>query len=101
MNDYDLDPSSTDPVQSRSGVTEMTYCILRIEIVQLVYGLMAAKKTHKMKGQDGSEALKAEQNKVLEEGKLRIETNYMRHLHPSRPYDWICIGWTEGNASGN
>ena len=96
FNDFDLDPDSTDYVQPRSGTTEMTYCLLRWEIIQLVYRLMSLKKTFKMNGKDDPVALKTEQNKILEEGKLKCETHYLRHLHPSRPYDWLCIGWTEG-----
>ena len=97
LNDVDLDPNARDPPQSRTGVTEVTFVLLRWESVRMIQTLMEIKKKHKAKGQDAPdvEAFKADQRKALDEATLRIETYYLRHLHESRPHDWLCIGWIE------
>ena len=96
LNDFDLKRSSADRVRPRTGVTDMTFVLLRWDSVRLVHSLMEIKKRHKSGRRDIEAAsLKEQQNKALEESKLRFQTNYLRHLDESRPYDWLCIRWSE------
>ena len=94
LNDIDLDPQLNDPLKPRSGVTDMTFVLARWESIRTVYNLFRIKKKYKTSGQSlDSAELKAEQQKVIEEHKLRCGTYYLRHLDESRPMDWMCIQW--------
>lgn len=96
LNDVDLDPDSPERPKPRTGVTEVTFILLRWESVRMIQGLMEVKKKHKASGQAVDiDALKTEQKAVLNESRLRIETFYQRHLHESRAYDWLCLRWIE------
>ena len=96
LNDVDLDPDARERPKPRTGVTEVTFILLRWESVRMIEGLMEVKKRHKTESQSlDVDALKTDQKKVLDESKLRIETYYQRHLHTSRAYDWLCLRWIE------
>lgn len=95
LNDIDLDPDLTDPPKPRTGVTDMTFVLARWESVRTIYDLFRIKKKFKSSphGVDSAAELKAEQQNVVEEHKLRCGTYYLRHLDESRPMDWMCIQW--------
>lgn len=98
LNDTDLTPDMTEYPQPRTGITDITWLLVRSEILRLVYNVKTVKLRH-MAGSptNGNTAImKTEQKKVLEDGIRRFETEYLRYLHPSRPYDWLCIAFVEG-----
>ncbi|KAK5164642.1 uncharacterized protein LTR77_009848 [Saxophila tyrrhenica] len=82
LNDIDLDPEATDRPQPRTGVTDMTWALLRWEVTAESNG--------------NQEAIKAEQRQILNTARKKLEDDFVRHLHPSRPMDWLCIAWVEG-----
>lgn len=93
LNDMDLDPETKDKPVPRTGITDMTWLLVRSDIVRLVHGLKSAQRDNPG---DTPAALKAKQRKIFEETQTLFETTYLRHLHPSRPYDWLCTAWIEG-----
>ncbi|WPH03707.1 Bikaverin cluster transcription factor bik5 [Acrodontium crateriforme] len=88
LNDLDLDPHAKEPPQPRLGITDMTYTLGRWNIIRLIRSLWKARKQYA--GKD-PEAMKAEQNRLFEAHKSQIESDFFRHMHESRPYDWMCL----------
>jgi hypothetical protein len=75
----------------------MTWVILRWEFVRLTHQIRNIRKKYRAAGQEANpEALKLEQRKVIETFRKLFDEDYLPYLHPSRPYDWLCIAWIEG-----
>lgn len=90
LNDCDLDPEMTEAPQPRSGITNMTFPTLRFEIHRLVFELLAIKMRHSSDwNQDLS--LRDVQSEYLDRTKTRLQEQFVCHLDPSRPYDWMCL----------
>ncbi|KAF7189951.1 Bikaverin cluster transcription factor bik5 [Pseudocercospora fuligena] len=99
LNDNDLDPRMTHPPQTRVGVADMTFPILRFEIHRLVFGLWGIRKERNgnWAGQEssGQYSVRDHQNDYYEQAKARLDTNYMQYMHTSRAYDWLCTNFVE------
>ena len=90
--DSDLEPTAEERPQARTGVTDMTFVLTRVETLHMVHKLWLIRKRRRTKAQDGeSVELKAELRASLTESKLRLETNFLKYLHQSRPYDWLVV----------
>lgn len=92
--DFDLHASMTESPKPRQACTDMTFPLVRLETIRVIHRLWKLRKLynsnpHEMNTND----LKVDQRRVLEEFKLNIEMNYLKHLDESRPYDWLCINF--------
>lgn len=96
LNDIDLGRDAGNHPQPRSGATDMTWVLVRCEMQLLILKLAVLRKKHENNEQDtGVGEVKSEQMEALEKFNSRMETAYRRHLHESRPLDWLCIGYLE------
>ena len=96
LNDVDLNPDSRERPHPRTGVTDITFALIRWDSLRLVQKLMEIKKRHVGGGRSFNGAkLKEEQLKALDEIKARMDTYYKRYFHGSRPLDWLCMRWIE------
>jgi hypothetical protein len=97
LNDIDLSPDSKEHPQPREGITEATFPLIRCELVRLVHQIYTVRRKYSADTSGGdSETMKVEQRGVLEAGRQSLHSKFLRHLHPSRPIDWLCIAWLEG-----
>lgn len=98
LNDTDLTPDMTEYPQPRAGITDVTWLLVRSEIFRLVYSVKTVKLRYLAgtPSEGNAAAVKTEQKEVLEDGIKRFESEYLRYLHPSRAYDWLCIAFIEG-----
>ena len=94
--DYDLDPKMIELPHPRTGFTDMFFALVRWETMLLVHNLWAIRKKHNSENQ-GTVAndVKLKQTKALAESKSRLDTSYLKYLHDSRPYDWLCTKFAE------
>lgn len=94
--DSDLFPGTERWPQPRTGCTDMTFLLLRLDTIRTVHRLWKIRKmqTNKTNGGLGLD-VKTEQRRALEEFKTRLETHYLRYLDESRPYDWLCINFAQ------
>lgn len=96
LNDVDLDPNLNERPEPRTGVTEMTYVLLRWECVRVVFNLVSIRLKHKSAQHDYDVSkVKMEQRAAFKEARKMLEVQYERHCHASRPYDWLCLLWIE------
>ncbi|EME43574.1 hypothetical protein DOTSEDRAFT_54348 [Dothistroma septosporum NZE10] len=95
FNDRDLDPCMTEAPRPRLGVTEMTFPLLRFEVHRFIFGLVLIRRQQSAK-RAGVEAIQHDQNEFLEQVRSRLQSQYIVYLHPSRPYDWMCLQFIQG-----
>ncbi len=94
--DLDLHADDLERVKSRDGCTDMYFPLLRFEVLRMIRGLVSIRLNAKAGNQsDAQDDLKDEQRRSLDESIRRLDTQYIRHLDASRPYDWLCIGFTK------
>ncbi|KAK3073074.1 hypothetical protein LTR53_005651 [Teratosphaeriaceae sp. CCFEE 6253] len=96
LNDQDLDPHAAEAPQARKGQTEMSWVLMRWEIQHLSYRIAAVRKQASPDGQlPNATATMARQRRILEESQVRFETQYVQHLHKSRPLDLMALAHYE------
>lgn len=99
LNDNDLNPHMAHPPQSRVGVADTTFPILRFEIHRLVFGLWGIRRERNgtFAGHEcsGNYSVRKHQNDLYEKAKAHIETTYLQYMHTSRAYDWLCTQYVE------
>ncbi len=95
LNDVDIAPEMQDRAEPRIGVTDMTWVLLKWETVRLVHQLIQVKRSRTDHSDAGAAATKLELKKILEVNRLEVNNDFLSYMHPSRPIDWMCIGWIE------
>ncbi|USW51630.1 Putative zn(2)-C6 fungal-type DNA-binding domain-containing protein [Septoria linicola] len=94
LNDCDLDPKMKITPESREGVTDSTFPILRFEVHRLVFGIWNVRGG--APAGTPPEDITRQQQSFYEESLKRLQRVYMRYLNLSRPYDWLCDNFLEG-----
>ncbi|KXL43244.1 hypothetical protein M433DRAFT_149836 [Acidomyces richmondensis BFW] len=97
LNDIDFDPSSEETPTPRVGVTDMTFPQIRWEALRLAFSIWSIRIQNTAIDQNiDPESIRSQQRRVLIEGQTRLIHKYRDHLHPSRPYDWMCMKFFDG-----
>ena len=92
LNELDLYPGLSDHPESRTGSTDMTFVLLRFELMRVVHAIKNIRKRHATGPSASDEAdLKSTQRKFLDESMSRLEKHYLRYLSETRPYDRLCL----------
>ncbi|KAK8055738.1 hypothetical protein PG993_000965 [Apiospora rasikravindrae] len=91
INDSDIDPSMPDFPAERTGFTEMTFCLIRIEVMELAWKMSrksgAASDT---KGNAAEDVMSLEQREaMLKELEETLQDKYLRHCDLSIPSQLI------------
>lgn len=85
VNDDDLSPEMTEFPEVRTGVSEMTFCLIRYEICKLSRTL-----TYTPTGTCSRKGLSLEQKEVLvQETADRLEEKYLKHCEDAGPLYWV------------
>jgi hypothetical protein len=97
INDEDLRPDATEAPHPRAGCTDMTFCLINFEVVDLISRINNM-RAHPV----GSDGDKSDSNDVvqkkaamIEECQTRLESRYLHHCNSSRPFDWMTITFTK------
>lgn len=96
INDDDLDPDSLEMPQPRIGVTDMTFCLLRTEMLKLFFDLLSLKGNATVKDSAQRRAnIAYKKERIFVDGKSRLEKLYLNHCSNTRPFDWLIINFVE------
>lgn len=97
VNDDDLDPAALHFPQPRSGVTDMTFCLLRFEMLKLFFELFNMRPDNSVTGsQQRQNSLDARKDDLLSATKNRLQYLYLQHCSATRPFDWLVMTFAEG-----
>ncbi|KAK8088527.1 hypothetical protein PG997_003488 [Apiospora hydei] len=91
INDSDISPSMPDFPAERTGFTEMTFCLIRVEVMEATWKIYrrsgAASETKENAAEDG---LSLEQREtMMKELEEKLQGKYLRHCDPSIPSQLI------------
>ncbi|KAK7940740.1 uncharacterized protein PG986_013127 [Apiospora aurea] len=91
INDSDINPSMPDFPAERTGFTEMTFCLIRVELMEATWKMSrksgAASETKENAAED---VLSHEQREtMLKELEEKMQGKYLRHCDPSIPSQLI------------
>lgn len=96
LNDCDLGPLMHLAPESRDGVTDMTFPILRFEIHKLIFGLHDIRRGYDSKVKQEGSGVSDQLNEFFDNSMANLHKLYMQHMHPTRPYDWMCLTFIQG-----
>lgn len=93
LNDIDLTPSCTEIPAPRIGITEMSLPLLNFEIIRLVGKLSAlsSEGESSLPAEGKPESLPQAVTRIVNESRLRVETNILSFCDHSRPFDWLIL----------
>lgn len=96
VNDDDLDPQATDLPQPRSGITDMSFLLMRFEMLSL-FGKLIKMKPDLTVSDPGERRIRLAIKKeaMLVENRSRLDKLYLQHCSMTRPFDWTIITFAE------
>ena len=97
VNDDDLDPAAfTSPIV-RSGITDMTFCLMRFEMLRLFLDIFGTKPDATIVDLTQRQiSLNFRKETVLGITRVRLDKDCLRYCNNSRPFDWFIRTFTEG-----
>ncbi|RMZ78316.1 hypothetical protein DV737_g3935, partial [Chaetothyriales sp. CBS 132003] len=84
VNDEDIYPEMKVAPKEREGTTEMTFCLIRFELVVFNRRLNPTQP-----GASGGEQTLEEKENMIDACHRRIEDKYLRHCDMSKPIFWV------------
>ncbi|KAK6865452.1 bikaverin cluster-transcription factor [Apiospora arundinis] len=93
INDSDIEPNMLEFPEERTGFTEMTFCLIRIESLAAAWDIFRKPATaSESKGHPVEEVLSLEQREVLlKELEEKTQNKYLRHCDPIVPSQLIVL----------
>lgn len=88
INDADLDPDATEPPTPRTGVSEMTFCLIRYEICSLTRRLSYVPPGSGCP-QRASLVTLEEKERMIKECADRLEEKYLQYCEEAGPLYWV------------
>ncbi|OJJ31303.1 hypothetical protein ASPWEDRAFT_62525 [Aspergillus wentii DTO 134E9] len=77
INDSDITPVMAEAPVEHEGATEMTFCLIRCEVLRVVWKISHAKPKNRPS--------MADREKLNQELRNRLEDKYLKHCNPSVP----------------
>ncbi|KAK3679751.1 hypothetical protein LTR78_000127 [Recurvomyces mirabilis] len=95
-SDIDLNITTAEPPEPCIGRSDMTPVLLRWECQNMVHELWKAKRPHNI-GRLAltQQEITAAQTRMFRQTEARLERDYVRYLHKSRPIDWWGLTYHE------
>ncbi|RMZ91094.1 hypothetical protein DV736_g1673, partial [Chaetothyriales sp. CBS 134916] len=84
VNDEDIYPEMKAVPKEREGTTEMTFCLIRFELI-----VFNRRLNFSNPGGGGGEQTLEEKEKMIDACHRRIEDKYLRHCDMSNPIFWV------------
>lgn len=88
-NDADLDPHMTDPVAPQSGVSEMTFCLIRYEICFLTRSLSYIPPGTSVAKVKYERLTLEDKEQMVRDCSKRLEDTYLRYCEDAGPLYWV------------
>nr|POE72869.1 bikaverin cluster transcription factor bik5 [Quercus suber] len=91
LNDEDLDPKAVEIPVPRCGITDMTFVLIRLRNMHLVFKCRMIRKIYAEKHDVCRGPPTLEQNALFESHQKLLEQQFYRHMDDTRPIDWLCL----------
>lgn len=91
INDSDLTPDMTVPPTEREESTEMTFCLIRCEVMRIVWKTGYVPPAMRRPGQPAEGLSLAERASLAEDLQQRLEERYLKHCDTSSPFFQACV----------
>ncbi|KAI9802452.1 MAG: hypothetical protein M1825_002837 [Sarcosagium campestre] len=90
IDDGDFDPSATEPLVGRDRATDMTFCLVRFEIVNAMRRVSATPPgPGPCREHSAMNFSLAEKEQFIEERRVRLEEKYLRYCDLTVPLQWV------------
>ncbi|KAJ5732327.1 hypothetical protein N7493_003808 [Penicillium malachiteum] len=91
INDRDLTAGMTEPPAEREGATEMTFCLIRCEVMRVVWKTGYTQPNMPPLGQT-AEGLSFHDRMALAKNLQDcLQERYLKHCDPSTPFSALCV----------
>ncbi|KAL1304901.1 hypothetical protein AAFC00_003819 [Neodothiora populina] len=95
VNDDDLDAEARNHPHARNEVTEMTFCLLRFEMLKLFFDISKPRLDIAIDDIVQQGGIADQRVVVLSETRRRITDKYLQHCKSTRPFDWLVLTFAE------
>ncbi|KAI9728333.1 MAG: hypothetical protein M1828_003733 [Chrysothrix sp. TS-e1954] len=89
INDDDISPTMTESPPGRTGITEMTFCLIRFEVTRTFRRLSYNPPGSGPVLNDNLEVTIQDKERWIEECHQRLEENYLKYCDMSCPMHWV------------
>ncbi|KAJ6014281.1 hypothetical protein N7540_008872 [Penicillium herquei] len=91
INDSDLTAEMTEPPAEREEATEMTFCLIRCEVMRVAWKTGYTKPNMSPLDKP-TEGLSFHDRTALAQGlQFRVQERYLKHCDPSTPFSILCV----------
>ncbi|KAK8149451.1 hypothetical protein G3M48_006911 [Beauveria asiatica] len=91
INDSDLTRDMTEPPAEREGTTEMTFCLIRCEVMRIVWKTGYVPPGLRQPGQMAEPSSLAGRAALAKDLQQRLEERYLKHCDTSNPFFQACV----------
>lgn len=91
INDSDLTPDMTVPPAEREETTEMTLCLIRCEVMRIVWKTGYVPPGMRRPGQPAEGLSLPERASLVKDLQQRLEERYLKHCDTSNPFFHVCV----------
>ncbi|KAF3386177.1 Bikaverin cluster transcription factor bik5 [Penicillium rolfsii] len=91
IDDSDLTPDMTVPPPEREGSTEMTFCLIRCEVMRIAWKTGYVPPGMRRPGQPAEGASLPERAALAKDLQQRLEERYLKHCDTSSPFFQVCV----------
>ncbi|KAF1734080.1 Bikaverin cluster transcription factor bik5 [Beauveria bassiana] len=91
INDSDLTLDMTEPPPEREGTTEMTFCLIRCEVMRVVWKTGYVPPGLRQSGQMAEASSLAGRAALAKDLQQRLEEQYLKHCDTSIPFFQACV----------
>lgn len=91
INDSDLNPDMIVPPAEREESTEMTFCLIRCEVMRIVWKTGYVSPAMRRPGQPVEGLSLGERTSLANDLQQRLEERYLKHCDISSPFFQVCV----------
>ncbi|KAJ5618270.1 hypothetical protein N7528_006913 [Penicillium herquei] len=91
INDSDLTANMTEPPTEREGATEMTFCLIRCEVMRVVWKTGYTQPNMRPFGQTAEGLSFQDRTALAKNLQDCLQERYLKHCDPSTPFSVLCV----------
>ncbi|KAJ5195941.1 hypothetical protein N7449_006420 [Penicillium cf. viridicatum] len=91
VNDSDLTATMTVPPAEREEATEMTFCLIRCEVMRIVWKTGYILPTVRQPGQSPEGLSLSDRAALAKDLQQRLEERYLKHCNTATPFFQVCV----------
>ena len=91
INDSDLTVDMTGPPAEREGATEMTFCLIRCEVLRVLWKTASLPPNIQSAGWPANESSLPSRIQMVKELEQLLETRYLKHCDITKPFFRLCV----------